>query len=162
MTWKVDFRLWWSSRRAGYIVQHIRVHRMVTTCADPQFANATHERVEFWEAWPVQAGSRSPDRPTTRNFDDAFRMLILPGDLAFGQGRVRHEVLGELRFFPGMVLPPSFVEFNPNTQAGAALSDVAPPPGWRPGGTRHEMTVNWDNCTGEDKWNIDELPKFQE
>ncbi|MDP2332968.1 MAG: hypothetical protein Q8M19_19970 [Reyranella sp.] len=167
MIWKVDLRLWWSSRRNGYIVQHVRINKMVTTCGDPQFANAIPGTpVEFWEAWPVQAGSRTPDRPTTgptaRDFDDAFRMVIPDRELAFGRGRVRQEVLGELRFFPGMVLPNSFVEDNPDTQAGAALSDVAPPPGWRPGGTRHEMTVTWDNCTGVDKWDIQELPKFQE
>ena len=169
MTWKVDLRLWWGSRRAGYIVQHIRVNRLVTTCGDPQFAIATADTpVEFWEAWPVQAGSRTPDRPATRDFDDAFRMVIPVAALAFGgRGRVRQVVLGELRFFPGMVLPvppasPAFMEHNPNTQAGEALSSVAPPPGWRAGGTRHEMTVNWDNCAGEDRWDIKELPKFQE
>jgi len=169
MIWKVDFRLWWGSRRAGYIVQHIRVHRMETTCADREFANATHERVEFWEAWAVPAGGRTPDRPApgaagARDFDDAFQMVIDRRTLAFGRGRVRQEVLGELRFFPGMILPgpPDFMESNPRTQAGHAVSGVAPPPGWRAGGTRHEMVVNWDNCGEAPKWDIQELPKFQE
>jgi hypothetical protein len=168
MTWKVDFRLWWRARRNGHIVQHVRIHKLVTSCADAAFATPSiDERIEFWEAWPVQAGTVIPwDRlgpvPAARDFDDAFVIRIPFGDLPFGRGRVRLEVRAQVRFYAGMTLPPSFIANNPNTQAGQALSDVAAPPFWRPGGTRHDLTVEWDNCTGEDRWQIDEVPKFTE
>jgi hypothetical protein len=168
MTWKVDFRLLFRARRNGYIVQHVRIRKRVTTCADAAFATpGIDDRTEFWEAWPVQAGTAIPwDRlgpvPVARDFDDAFVVLIPFAELPFGNGRVRLEVRALVRFYAGVTLPPSFIENNPNTQAGFALSDAAAPPFWRDGGTRHDMTAEWDNCASEGHWTIDEHPKFQE
>jgi hypothetical protein len=167
LTWKVDFRLWFNARRDGFIVQHVRIRRRVTNCADAAFANAGDTQTEFWEAWPIQGGTVIPvDRlgplPPVRDFDDAFVFRIPWGDLPFGRGRVRLEVRATVRFYAGVTLPTSFIANNPNTEAGAALSDVAPPPFWRPGGTRHELTAEWDNCAGEERWKVDEVPKFQE
>lgn len=167
MTWKVDFRLLFRARRNGHIVQHVRVLKRSTTCADAAFAHATDKRTEFWEAWPVQAGTVIPwDRlgpvPAARDFDDAFVIRIQATDLAFGRGRVRLEVRATVRFYADVALPPTFVASNPATQAGFALSDATAPPFWRPGGTRHDLTAEWDNCAGEPHWAIDEHPKFEE
>jgi hypothetical protein len=168
MTWKVDFRLLFRARRNGHIVQHVRIRKRVATCVDAAFAAPLiDERTEFWEAWPVQAGTSIPwDRlgpvPVARDFDDAFVIRVPFGDLPFGRGRIRFDVRAQLRFYAGVTLPLSFIANNPNTQAGQALSDAAAPPFWRPGGTRHDLTAAWDNCTNEEHWAIDEHPKFRE
>lgn len=168
LTWKVDFRLWLGAFRDGFIVQHVRIRKRVTNCPDAAFAAPSiDERKEFWEAWPVQRGTVIPaDRlgplPAARDFDDAFLIRIPYGDLPFGRGRVRHDVRATVRFFAGVTLPPSFVPNNPATEAGLALSDAAAPPFWRPGGTRHELTAEWDNCGDEERWKVDEIPKFTE
>lgn len=168
-TWKVEFRLWFRPRRNGCIVQHVRIRQRVTGCPDEQFANPDlDESSEFWEAWPVQAGTKIPwDRlgpvAAPRDFDDAY-VIRIPFDKLdkYHRGRVWLEVRGVVRFFEGVTLPATFIPNNPRTKAGQALSDVAPPPFWRPGGTQHNLSVRWDNCGNEERWQVDETPKFQE
>lgn len=168
-TWKVDFRLWFRPRRNGYIVQHVRIRERVARCHDDKFANPTSdESSEFWEAWPVQAGTRIPwDRlgpvAAPRDFDDAF-VIRIPFDKLdmYERGRVWLQVRGVVHFFEDVTLPPSFIANNPATKAGQALSDVAPPPFWRPGGTQHDLDCRWNNCGDKEVWDDDEVPKFTE
>lgn len=173
ISWKVDFRLWFPSWRGGYIVQHVRIRERVTDCNDPDFkAPHVDRRVEFWEAWEVRPGRMKPESvpPLAPSMpapdsDDIFGFGIPERDLGMqDQGRVRLEVRAEVRFFPGVTLPATFVRGNPATQAGAALSDKNRPPFWRPGGTRHDLTAEWENCGGAiRRWKlVEEIPKFRE
>ncbi len=169
LSWKVDFRLWFPSWRGGYIVQHIRIRERVTDCPDREFAQPTVDKsLEFWEAWEVRPGRTSPEHAPPpappHDSDDLYRFDIRPDGLLAGRrGRVRIEVRAEVRFFPGVTLPATFVRANPATQAGFALSDAARPPFWRPGGTRHDLTAEWECCPAEQKWiRVDESPKFTE
>jgi len=168
--WKVDFRLWFPSGRGGYIVQHLRIRERVTDCRDPQFAQPFVDRTrEFWEAWPVSPRTVRPEAPPpsvpAHDYDDNFRFGIPKKELNMnGHGRVRIEVRGVVRFFPGVTLPATFRRRNPATQAGYALSDANRPPFWRPGGTQHDLVAEWEHCPGtEMHWkSVDETPKFRE
>lgn len=169
ISWKVDFRLWFPSWRGGYIVQHVRIRERVTDCGDPTFAQPFIDKsTEFWEAWEVRPGrvrpEPAPPPAPAHDFDDIFGFGIPQAQLAGGRrGRVRIEVTAEVRFFPGVTLPATFVRQNPATQAGFALSDVNRPPFWRPGGARHDLTAEWECCPGEQKWTrVDEFPKFRD
>lgn len=169
ISWKVDFRLWFPSWRGGYIVQHVRIRVRVTDCHDPQFTQPFVDKsTEFWEAWEVRPGRARPEPAPppapAHDSDDIFGFAIPKADLGMGRGRVRLEVRAEVRFFPGVRLPATFIRRNPDTQAGYALSDVNRPPFWRPGGTRHDLTAEWENCNelGQHWKLVDEVPKFRE
>lgn len=168
ISWKVDFRLWFPSGRGGYIVQHVTIRERVTDCSDPEFAQPfVDRRAEFWEAWevrPVRARPEpAPPPAPAQDSDDTFGFGIPQADLAMGvRGRVRLEVRAVVRFFPGVTLPATFIRRNPATQAGHALSDKNRPPFWRSGGTRHDLTAEWEACPAPQQWKlIDEVPKFR-
>lgn len=165
LSWKVDFRLWFPSWRGGYVVQHVRIRERVTDCDDPQFTQPSIDKsLEFWEAWEVKPGQAKPEPAPPHDFDDVFQYDIRPAGLLAGRrGRVRLEVRALVRFFPRLTLPATFIRWNPATQAGFALSDANRPPFWRPGGTRHDLTAEWECCPAVQKWTrVDEVPKFRE
>lgn len=169
ISWRVDFRLWFPTWRGGYIVQHVRIREWVTDCDDPEFKQPFIDRplVEFWEAWPVRPGRARPEPappPAPAHVsDDMFGFGIPRGDLGMGRGRVRLEVRSEVRFFPGVTLPATFIRQNPDTQAGHALSDKNRPPFWQPGGAHHDLTAEWEACPAPQRWKrVDEVPKFRE
>jgi hypothetical protein len=167
ISWKVDFRLWFPAWRGGYIVQHVRIRERVTDCGDPAFAHPYIDKsAEFWEAWqvrPVRARPEpAPPPAPAHDSDDMFGFGIPHGELGMGRGRVRLEVRGQVRFFPGVTLPATFIRNNPATQAGHALSDRNRPPFWRPGGTRHDLTAEWEACPAPQQWKlVEEVPKFR-
>jgi hypothetical protein len=162
--WKVHFELLFRSIGGGYVVQKIHVRERATTCDDAEFAfPVVNEEREFWEAWEVPAGQRvSKRRIDGSDFDDAFSYGVPKNALPFGgRGRAKLEVLAVVRFYEGVLLPQSFVAFNPATRAGEALSDAARPPFWGAGnsGVRHELTYEWEACEGEPTFTKSEVPK---
>lgn len=167
--YKVDFQLQFTAFRRGYIVQHVTIRERVTKCQDPTFANPEIDRRrEFWEAWPVRPFTREPEPPPAgvpaHDYDDNFSYNAPFGEMPYGMCRAKVEVRAVVRFFPGVTLPATFRRRNPDTQAGYALSDKNRPPFWKAGGTRHDLTAEWEQCPGvEGHWvSIDEFPKARE
>lgn len=166
ITWKVDFQLYFRSRAAGYVVQHINIRERMTFCEDPQFAQPSVDKhIEFWEAWPVDAGARIPhDRAAaTRDFDDAFSFGFSLEDFGISRrGRARLDVRATVRFCEGVTLPNTF-RVGAVASAGHALSDTTRPPFWHGIGAQHNLTYEWHNCgPGEPRETFNEFPKFVE
>ncbi len=135
---RVTFRLARPSPKGGYIVQQVHEHRDGSACDRKGDAAAA----TYWVAWEVAPRQQAP---TTRlqevDFDDA---CVEPNH-AHREGTL--DVLGTLRFFEDVALPPDMVAFNPDTRAGRLPSTTTRPrffTGW--GASYHDLALAWNCC----------------
>ncbi len=139
--WRVAFRLARPSGRGGYIVQQVEEHRDLAGC-DGAAGGATLQAT-YWAAWEVLPRQRIF---TARLRDEvAFDDAYVEANHANQGGSI--DVLGTVRFFEDVALPPDMVAFNPDTRAGRLPSTTTRPKFFTSlGASYHDLAVAWNCC----------------
>ena len=133
----------------SWIVQHVQVTFDVKDKnGNPVKHPADDGNWDYWEAWYVGPGKRSPGGGGGKARDDWFSIFGGPKDT---QGRIVFRATAQ--FYPNTTLPATFRFNNPNTHAGSLRSttDANPMAGLQPRSfppTYHGVVVEWD-CTGK-------------
>jgi hypothetical protein len=152
VVWGVSFQLSAPAASKGYIIQKITFSRSVTPCTPANAATTTTSQT-YYEAWAVDSGATTAT-PIWPQGNDGFNTgSASPGT----KGSCC--ITGEVKFFPGVTLPPSWIFNNPNTLADSLASDTLAPPFWNnSGATPHTMCVTWDCCNGKDTTTVTTNP----
>jgi RHS repeat-associated protein len=133
----------------SWIVQHVQVTFDVKdNNGNPVKHPADDGKWDYWEAWFVGPGRRSPGGGGGKARDDFFSIFGGPKDT---HGKIVFRASAQ--FYPNTTLPASFSSPNTNTHAGGLPASTAANPmaGLRPRSfppTYHGVVVEWD-CTGK-------------
>ena len=107
-TWKIRWGLTHTSKKGGWIVQHMEINV-------PGHGKQKGRTYNYWEAWKVPAGSRFTTRHGYSPYDDMLR------------GSSGTTFYGQARFYQGLALPSSFTSNNPATAAGVLPATTVNP-----------------------------------
>ncbi len=138
--WRVTFRLARPSAKGGYIVQQVDEHRDGSACGGGSDAAAP---TSYWVAWEVPPSRQEPAARLggEADFDDA----CVEANHAHREGTL--DVLGTVRFYEDVALPPDMVAFNPDTRAGRLPSATTRPRFFTGfGASYHDLAMAWNCC----------------
>jgi hypothetical protein len=131
--------------KSGFIVQHVTFDYGDEKCDGT--AITTPRKIEYWEAWQVDAGKvYCGFKPTEFAAGTQGNDFFVFGDR--GPSRGTNKITGKVKFLEGATLadPP----WTPNSvpRAGSLPATTAKPAGWDDAGAAdHELSVTW-NCCG--------------